>query len=171
MLARFVRSCFLPTQSKSLFGEDMNTQNSDFGGLNVKHDELKSENTFFHVVAVAVLAMEMMVKKTTSSSILKTHKTQRNRKKQETSSSLCRPKKNRNQQKRCSSSALTRKPSFLFFLILLLAKISDPKDEENMLISIIIHDFPGRHIIDYETKTGWRHSERLKWRNEQHNAQ
>lgn len=37
---------FLPTQSKSLFSRDMNTQNSNFGGLNVKHDELKNEYFF-----------------------------------------------------------------------------------------------------------------------------
>lgn len=36
-----VFTLFLPTQSEGLFGGDMNTPNSNFGGLNVKHDELK----------------------------------------------------------------------------------------------------------------------------------
>lgn len=79
---------FLPTQSEGLFSGDMNTPNSNFGGLNVKHDELKKgkrmKRNTFHVNVLEWMVSE----KTTSSSILKTHKTQKNRKRQRTSSSL-----------------------------------------------------------------------------------
>lgn len=104
---------FLPTQSKSLFNEDMNTQNSNFGGLNVKHDELKNE--YFFVLRTG---MDDVDEKTTSSSILKIHKTQKNR---ETRNKFIimpwRSERRRNVINR----------TIVVLLISLLAKISDPK--------------------------------------------
>lgn len=139
---------FLPTQSKSLFSRDMNTQNSNFGGLNVKHDELKKEPSEYFLCYVLAWMM-MKNEETTSSSILKIHKTQRNRRTR--NKFIIMPFRNI-----INREMLLEQPSFLFIaFISLLAKISDRKMERNMLISIIIHSFrPG--IIersDEEAKT------------------
>lgn len=59
-----ITSCsrfFLPTQSKSLFNGDMNTQNSNFGRLNVKHDELKIKKPLF-ICCVLEWMMMMMTR-------------------------------------------------------------------------------------------------------------